>query len=185
MRMPTLVHPTPPPADDAVVLRPLRAADRDRVVAAVQDPLIRRFTASIPYPYGDEEFEGFLESQASLLATGDGIDFVIADAADDARLLGLTGLQSISWKDRRAAAGYWVAPWARGRGVATRALRLLGDWALGALGLVRVELVADVENVASQRVAEKAGFTREGVLARHTVMAGASRDCVIYGRVAT
>jgi RimJ/RimL family protein N-acetyltransferase len=64
-----------------------------------------------------------------------------------------------------AEVGYWVAEEARGRGVATGATRLAAEWAFEAdPELARLQLRADRENVASNRVAEKAGFTREGVL---------------------
>ncbi|RNL59972.1 N-acetyltransferase [Nocardioides marmoriginsengisoli] len=68
--------------------------------------------------------------------------------------------------DREAAEvelGYAVAPWARGHGVAADALRLLSDWALEQ-GMLRLSLLISVENPASQRVAEKAGYSFEGVL---------------------
>ena len=60
--------------------------------------------------------------------------------------------------------GYWVAGEARGRGVATEALRALCRWAVETLDVKRLELMTDPENIASQRVAEKAGFQREGLL---------------------
>jgi RimJ/RimL family protein N-acetyltransferase len=69
--------------------------------------------------------------------------------------------------DYRATMGYWVAAGARGQGSCTRALRLLSRHALEELELQRVELVTDPDNLASQRVAEKVGFQREGVLRAH------------------
>jgi len=63
-----------------------------------------------------------------------------------------------------AEIGYWTRADARGRGVATRTVRLLAEWVLGDLGGERLELQADTRNVASIRVAEKAGFTKEGVI---------------------
>ena len=60
--------------------------------------------------------------------------------------------------------GYWVAREARGRGVAAEALRALTRWAVETLGVQRLELLTDVANRGSQRVAEKAGFQREGIL---------------------
>jgi RimJ/RimL family protein N-acetyltransferase len=64
-----------------------------------------------------------------------------------------------------AEVGYWVAADARGRGIATRATRAAAQWAFGSVpDLARVQLRADTQNIASNRVAEKAGFTREGVL---------------------
>ena len=62
------------------------------------------------------------------------------------------------------AVGYWVAPWARNRGLATRAVETLSAWALGDGGFDRLELTTHPENTASQRVAEKAGFNREGLV---------------------
>jgi RimJ/RimL family protein N-acetyltransferase len=64
----------------------------------------------------------------------------------------------------RAEVGYWVGPWARGEGVAARALGLLSAWALGPLGLARLDLNASVSNAASLRVAERCGYVREGTL---------------------
>ena len=64
----------------------------------------------------------------------------------------------------KAELGYIVAPAARGRGVATAALRLLTDWGFSERGLLRLELLISVDNVASIRVAERAGYVKEGVL---------------------
>jgi RimJ/RimL family protein N-acetyltransferase len=72
---------------------------------------------------------------------------------------------------------------ARGRGVATRALVLVARWALGEKRLGRFQLRADVENVASQRVAEKAGFVREGVLRSSLEHKGERRDVIMYSLV--
>ena len=76
--------------------------------------------------------------------------------------------------------GYWVAPWARRRGVAGAALGLLSGWAIGHLGLERLQLKADLRNEASQAVAIRAGFRREGVLRSYVEMKGERRDMVIF-----
>jgi len=81
----------------------------------------------------------------------------------------------------RGTIGYWVARDARGRGLCTRALRLLLRHALEDLELQRVDLLTDPDNFASQRVAEKAGFRREGVLRAHLRHPdGRIRDSVIF-----
>lgn len=179
-----LRHPDPPLTDGTIVLRAVRDADVAQIVAATADPLIKRFTSSIPDPNGPGEVRAWIATHRAAEAAGETIELAIADAADDTRVLGMTGLHEFSWRDRRCATGYWVAAAARGRGVATRACRLLTSWALDALGLARVELLADIDNTASQRVAEHAGFIREGTLHRHTRMGGELRDCAIYGRLA-
>jgi RimJ/RimL family protein N-acetyltransferase len=94
---------------------------------------------------------------------GEQLQLVIADARDD-RLLGTAGVLRPDWEHRVAEIGYFVVPQARGRGAATRAVRMLGRWAVTHLGLARVSCDVDVENVASLRVAQRAGFVREGVL---------------------
>jgi len=69
---------------------------------------------------------------------------------------------------------------ARGRGIASRALRLVSAWALDELGVGRLQLHADVENVPSQRVAERAGYVREGVVRGWIEMRGERRDHLVY-----
>ena len=83
--------------------------------------------------------------------------------------------------DYRARLGYWVAADSRGQGICTRALRLLSRYALDELRMQRVELITDPDNVASQRVAEKVGFQREGVLRAHLLHPdGRVRDSVMF-----
>jgi RimJ/RimL family protein N-acetyltransferase len=84
----------------------------------------------------------------------------------DGTVLGGMGI-GLNSHQYRATVGYWVAHDARGRGVCTRALRLLARHAFDELHLQRIDLITDPNNVASQRVAEKVGFQREGVLRAH------------------
>ena len=82
----------------------------------------------------------------------------------DGEFLGLGMVIDIDWDGRQAEIGYVLSPSARGRGAATRTVRLLTDWCFEQLGFVRLELWIDVTNHASERVAERAGYTKEGVL---------------------
>ena len=77
-----------------------------------------------------------------------------------------------------------VAPSARGRGLATAALRLVSRWALRDLGVARVQLTTHLDNAASQRAAERAGFQREGVLRSWEELRGRRVDLVMYSLVA-
>jgi RimJ/RimL family protein N-acetyltransferase len=83
--------------------------------------------------------------------------------------------------------GYWARADARARGVTTRALVLLSRRALQRDGLARVQIRADIENHASCRVAEKAGFTREGVLrsAHWNARLGRRQDWALYSLLPT
>ena len=68
----------------------------------------------------------------------------------------------------------------RGRGVATHAVRLIADWAFRDLQVARLDLNCGPDNLASQRVAERCGFTREGVLRSHIPFKGTRRDTVVF-----
>ena len=110
--------------------------------------------------------------------TGSGTPFVIADATDD-RPLGLLNLQ-FGEDEEVAGLAVSVFPQARGRGVASRALRLGATWGLRELGLCRVFAEAAVDNPASIRAIEKAGFQREGILRAHCKTHGQRHDCVMF-----
>jgi len=76
--------------------------------------------------------------------------------------------------------GYWVRTSAAGRGVATRAARLVARFGFAQLDLHRIEILAAVDNIGSQKVAEKAGAVREGVLRKRLLINGESQDAVIF-----
>src|SRR5437763_1616923 len=114
--------------------------------------------------------------------TGRAAPFVIADARDD-RPLGLLNLQ-LREDEEVANLAVSVFPEARGRGIASRALRLGALWGLRDLGLARVAAEAAVDNHASIRAIEKAGFQREGTLRAHCKTHGVRHDCVMFSLVA-
>jgi RimJ/RimL family protein N-acetyltransferase len=148
---------TPPTLSDGVVsVRPLRADDVPAIVAACQDPEIPRWTR-VPSPYTREDAERFVAIAATEARAGEGVALAVADASDDA-FLGTIGLMELT-RDGYGEIGFWAAPQARGRGAITRAVVLLRDWAREALGLTAIEILAHRDNGASQRVAERAGFT--------------------------
>jgi RimJ/RimL family protein N-acetyltransferase len=148
--------PDPPLADEDVVLEPFSAADVGALVEACNDPAVARFTF-IPAPYGRSDAELFVGGQNERRRAGEAIDLAIR-AREGGALLGATGLRVFRPERSSCEIGYWVAPHARGHGIAPRAVSMLARWALDALPLERIELTPDVENRPSQRVAEKAGF---------------------------
>ncbi|MFV0446279.1 MAG: GNAT family N-acetyltransferase [Planctomycetaceae bacterium] len=104
--------------------------------------------------------------------------FVIVDPAD--RLLGGCGLHRISQRGGVAELGYWVRTSATRKGVATRATRLLCDWGFQSQGLHRIEIVVDLDNQPSRRVAEKAGGIHEGTLRERLRQDNVWRDAALY-----
>jgi [ribosomal protein S5]-alanine N-acetyltransferase len=147
--------PENPLTDGVVTLRPWQEADADWYVAQVGDPEIRRFTHE---PAGLTAL-AVREAIEDMHATRAHAGLVITDAATGA-LLGNAGLAPGREPDTGRVA-YWVAAPARGRGAATRAVRLLVAYAWS-LGLRRLTLWAHEDNAASRKVAERAGFTYAG-----------------------
>jgi RimJ/RimL family protein N-acetyltransferase len=176
-----LALPDPPLTDDLVRLREPAARDLHAVVEACQDPLVQRYTR-VPTPYEEVDARAFIGGAAGRRILGQSLELVIAGREDD-RLLGMVGLIADRHDALRAEIGYWVAPVARGRGVATRALGLLSRWCVTIGGFERLDLQAATANLASLRVAERCGFVREGVLRNSWYRGGGRSDMVLFSLV--
>lgn len=151
-------------ADGEITLRPPRPEDAGALTAACQDPEIPRWTL-VPSPYLREHAEAWLERVAASAREGSSLGLLAFD--DAGRLLGSFSLMALDNDRRCGEIGYWVAAEARGRGVATRAVRLLRDWGHRELGLALIEILVHAGNVPSRRVAERAGFLPTGELRGH------------------
>lgn len=147
-----------------VTLRPWQRAYAPALVARLADPEIVAFLDQIPQPYGLADAFEYIARSTQGWREATSTNFAVFVEGID----GAAGSVGIHWLDHEsgvAEVGYWVAAEARGRGVATTAVRVSAAWAFAAAPwLTRLQLRADVMNVGSNRVAEKAGFTREGVL---------------------
>ncbi|MFE3471779.1 GNAT family N-acetyltransferase [Streptomyces cavourensis] len=144
---------------DGLLLRPWREEDVPALLEAYDDPVMRqwvRLPVSTP-----EEASRWLELQRGGWASGTRFSFAVTDVSRGGELVGNLALKRPGPDPERAEVGYWTAAWARGRGVAPRALEALTAWAFAAFaeeGLVRLELLHQVDNVASCKVAEKSGY---------------------------
>lgn len=179
--MTELPFPNPPLRQGSVLLRPWTRVDLPFVVAACQDPEISRYSPVIPFPYGEDDALGWFAGQEPARRAGTGLDFAIV-LGDTGETLGAIGLK-IDALLRSAEIGYWLAWEARGHGYATSATRAVARWAFEDLGLARLELTTDPDNLASQQVAERCGFRREGYARSHMLVrhSGQRRDSVLYG----
>jgi RimJ/RimL family protein N-acetyltransferase len=157
----SLQPPDPPLADDAIRLVPVGPGHVPDMEALIQDPDARRFTRVPSDPPA-----GFASTWRTRYAEGwrDGSRAGFAIESHEGDFLGLGMIVEIDWDGQEGEIGYVLAPAARGRGAATRTVRLLTDWGFEELGLERIELLIDVANPASERVAERAGYVKEGVL---------------------
>jgi RimJ/RimL family protein N-acetyltransferase/nitrite reductase/ring-hydroxylating ferredoxin subunit len=174
-----LAPPNPPLSDGVVTLRAFRADDAPVVTVACQDPEIQRWIPIIPVPYTEADARRFILMTLQAWHDGTGYEFAIADAATD-RFIGSIGLH-LGPNPRLHAVGYLVAPEARRRGVASRALRLVTRWGFEHIDIERLALWTLPGNVASQAVAEKAGFRFEGLARNWTLDRDAqATDAVMY-----
>jgi RimJ/RimL family protein N-acetyltransferase len=159
--------------DQTLTLRPWNGADAAVIVECIDgDPEIAKWLDLVPQPYTLQDAHAYV--------TGIGEQaFAVTDTASR-RVLGSIGLQRND--DGVGVIGYWIRADARGGGTMTRALALLARWALLDAGFARLQLRADVENTASRRVAEKAGFQLEGIMrsAHWNARIGRRQDWAIY-----
>lgn len=160
-----------------MALRAWAEDDVPALVRACADPQTQRYT-SVPTPYTPEDARLFIAGGRSASS----LPLAVADAADAAAVIGAVGLHAVDLERSRAEIGYWTAPWARRRGVATRALELLAGWAVAPAGLAlrRLELYAEPGNDASHRVALRAGFVQGDLVRGGIALRGRRRDVVRF-----
>ena len=149
---------TPDPLVDAeLTLRRHRPEDIDGVLEQCQDEQMQRWT-TVPVPYQRSDAEAWVtETTARGWEEGSTAAFAIDVAG---RFAGTVDLRLLP--GAAAEIGYGLAPWARGRGVMSRAVRLALGWGFGELGLLVVHWQAFVGNWPSRRVAWACGFRVEG-----------------------
>jgi RimJ/RimL family protein N-acetyltransferase len=156
--------------DGELMLRPFTLSDVPAITRACQDAEIQHWIPAIPRPYTEEDARGFVTAEDL------GHQFAITERDE---LIGSIGMTVNRFGTGHI--GYWCAREARGRGLTPRALQLVCRFGFEELGLGRLELVTDPDNTASQRVAEKAGFSREGVLRAHVLHPdGRRRDSIMF-----
>jgi RimJ/RimL family protein N-acetyltransferase len=166
-------HPTLPAG--VVTLRPPERRDIPGIVECRSDPETARWFG-VPQPYTAEDARTHVDRNVPRRwARGVEAVFAIADAAD--AYAGSVDLRIRPGDPAVGEVGFAVGPRSRGRGCAGAAVREICRWGFADLGLSRIEWRAEVGNDASRRVAEKAGFTVEGLLRQALRTGGGRRDC--------
>ena len=112
------------------------------------------------------------------------LPLAVVEPGDDDVVVGAVGLHAVDRASGRAEIGYWTAPWARRRGVATSALALLSGWALDAGSITRLELFAEPTNLVSQRVAVACGYERGDLVRGGIALRGRRRDVIRFALTA-
>lgn len=164
-----------------LVLRPWTDDDAPVVLASAGDPEIALWQGATMVDL--TEAVAWVRSRGDWSA-GDHASFAITEAPDS-EALGSVSLHKIDREQGDAEVGYWMAPAARGRGLARRAVVEVCRWAFAEYPIDRIELYQAVENVASGRVAAAAGFTLEGRLRRSFRYGdGVKHDEQVWSRLA-
>jgi len=170
--------------DGPILIRPYRPDDIEALFTAVRES-INELSLWMPWchaNYAIEETREFILSRTQGKMDQTEYAFGIFDSNSGA-FLGGTGINQIHRLHQLGNLGYWVRTSAAGRGVATTAARLAARFGFAVVGLSRLEILAAVNNTASQRVAEKLGAQREGVLRRRLFLQGQPQDGVLYSLV--
>ncbi|MGW1208393.1 GNAT family N-acetyltransferase [Streptomyces sp. NPDC002499] len=150
------------PSASALILRPWRLTDAAELVELYRDDVLRRWTNSAVHD--EASAARWVQEQQRGWETGDRFGFAIVESqatGDEGQLAGHVVLKNVTPGGSSAEVGYWTAAHARGRGVAPRALQALTDWAFAAFpgdGLTRLELLHQLDNAASCRVAQKSRY---------------------------
>jgi [ribosomal protein S5]-alanine N-acetyltransferase len=178
----SLAYPEPPLSDGVVLLRPWDDGDVGVVGQASCDAYVAQIE-HLPAPFTRDAGRSWIAAQHSRFADGRGLSFAIV-ALESREIVGGTGI-SHRHPPGTAEPGVWILEHRRNEGLAARATRLLCDWALTAdVGIARVQATVEPWNVASQRVLERLGFQREGLLRAYTSYGDARGDVYLYSLLA-
>jgi RimJ/RimL family protein N-acetyltransferase len=161
-------------------LRALTPADADDVFAVFADPLVMRYWSSPPMTSPDQA-AGYIGQICDWFASRGGLQWGIALAAEDDRIIGTVTLCAFALAHRRCELGYALGADHWGQGYAGEALRRVLDFAFDDLDLARIEADVDPRNDASIRLLERLGFQREGLLRGRWRVGGEVQDALIYG----
>lgn len=172
-------------SDGEILIRPYRVEDINAVYEAVRES-INEISVWMPWCHPDyaiEETAAFITSRSEAWANDREYTFGIF-LARGGYFLGSTGLNFVNRVHNCANLGYWVRSSSTGRGVASRAARLVARYGLEHLGFQRIEILAAIGNLPSRRAAEKARALGEGVLRKRLLLKGEPQDAVLYSFVA-
>lgn len=171
-------------SDGSVLLRPYRISDINNLYEAVREsiPELSRWMPWCHTDYSIEETRTWVESRAEAWKKGTEYEIAIIEAGTG-NYLGGCGLNNIDNTNRIANLGYWIRTSQTKNGIATAATRLLTKHGIENLKLNRIEILVAVDNKISQRVAEKTGATREGILRNRIIIHDKVSDAVMFSLI--
>jgi ribosomal-protein-alanine N-acetyltransferase len=160
-------------------LREWRKGDIESLVRHANNIKIwRNLHDAFPHPYTRADAEIWIQ-QTSTVPTG-----MIYAIVVDGDAVGGIGITPMKLEHRRTAAiGYWLSETHWGRGITTEALRAMTEIAFASFDLARLEAFVFEWNLASTRVLEKAGYTREARMKKRITKDGRTVDCFLYALI--
>ncbi|MGH3637535.1 MAG: GNAT family N-acetyltransferase [Mycobacterium sp.] len=170
------------PVAGAALLRPWIRDDAAATVEAFDDPAIRRW--HVRRADSIDEAHDLIAHWQSGWPKESEANWAIVDADTDG-LLGRIALKGLELHDATAEVAYWMCPAARGRGLCTRAVVAVSEWAFREAGFHRLELDHSTQNLASCRVAVKAGFREEGIRRGAALHADGWHDMHVHARLSS
>lgn len=169
-----MVRPEP------IVVRPYRPDDASGLFEAAVES-VEQVCRWLPWchpGYTLQESRAWIAHSVAAWDSGAEYNFAVVDHAN--RFLGGCGLNQVRLEHRNANLGYWVRTSATRQGIATAAVQEVARCAFSQTNLVRLEIIVAIDNMASQRVAEKVGALREGIAHDRLWLNGTSCDAVVY-----
>src|SRR5947209_8533184 len=169
------VKPPDTLTDGVVALRKVRESDRPVLLSTMADPVVRRWL-NMPSAPRDSDFDSMLRMIRNGFASGDRLDYCVTEPPDD-DVLGAV-IASRRHRDNYELA-YLARAEGRGRGLMTRAVRLVCGWLFDE-GVGRIEIRTHPENEPSQKLAERAGFRREGLERKSIWLHNKRHDAILW-----
>ncbi len=166
--------------NEQVHLSPILASDQAALVECLNDPVVHRFTLTIPYPYTEAHAVDYL-ARLEKQTQEQGRPLSWAIRVEGGRLIGGLGFKELELgKSHRAEIGYWLARAYWGRGVMTAVVREACAFAFQEFGLVKICAHVFAGNEASARVLIKCGFEQEGYFRKHHRKDGQLLDSRVF-----
>ncbi|MGI8494783.1 MAG: GNAT family N-acetyltransferase [Pyrinomonadaceae bacterium] len=168
-----------------LILRKYEIAFAPLLFEAASESKGGEFTYWMPWcheSYKIEESSAFVEKTVENWKDETQFGYAILDAETE-RFVGGIGLNQPNKSREIYNLGYWVRVSEQNRGIASEATRILAKTAFEDLPLNRIEILSAIENIPSQKAAEKSGAAREGVLRKRLVIAGRIHDAVLFSFV--
>ena len=149
--------------DDHLTLRALEPSDAEALFALVNAnrAYLRQWLPWLDANQTADDSRSFIHSSAARTKDSNGFDSAICY---DAQIVGIVGLNYISWENRLSGIGYWLAEPYQGKGIVTRASNAVLNYGFAALNLNRIDIRCATQNLRSQAVAQRLGLTYEGTL---------------------